>query len=93
MYTGVGQMDKLGSIRKLNNRSVSKIWRNNMDGDLSVCNMINGTDTTIFPPRIPTDSLYIYSTDICRYFEFDIGCVCVCDFKKIRIDCFFFSGR
>lgn len=28
---------------------------------------INGTDTTIFPPRVPTDFLYIFSTDICRY--------------------------
>lgn len=67
MYTGVGQMDKLGEIRKLNNRPNTKFWRNNMNGDLSVCNMINGTDATIFRPRIPTDALAIYSTDICRY--------------------------
>lgn len=74
MYTGVGQMDKLGLIRKLNNRPFSKIWRNNMNGDLSVCNMVNGTDTTIFPPRVPTDALYIYSTDICRYSSIGFDC-------------------
>lgn len=76
MYTGVGQMDKLGLVRKLNNRRTTKIWRNNMDGGLSVCNMINGTDSTIFPPRIPADSLYLYATDICRYIliDFDFDC-------------------
>lgn len=67
MHTGVGEIDKLGEVRKLNNQPNIKIWRNNVNGELSVCNMVNGTDSTIFPPRIPTSSLYIYSTDICRY--------------------------
>lgn len=68
MYTGVDDMDKLGTIRKWEKQTSTKFWRNNKDGGVSVCNLVNGTDSTIFAPRIPKDALYIYATDICRYF-------------------------
>lgn len=69
MYTGVGDMDKLGTIRRWENQESTKFWRNSKNGGPSMCNMINGTDATIFAPRAPKESLYIYATDICRYWN------------------------
>lgn len=67
MYTGVGDITKLGLIRSWKKKQTIKTWLNNPDGKLSVCNMINGTDTTVYAPRIkPNTYQDIFSTDICR---------------------------
>ncbi|KAJ4443736.1 hypothetical protein ANN_05514, partial [Periplaneta americana] len=62
-----------------NNRNLGEIEDWNGDTELSVwagaeCNMINGTDSTIFPPFwTPNDKLYIFVADVCRslYAEFE----------------------
>lgn len=62
-----------------NNRNLGEIEDWNGETELSVwagaeCNMINGTDSTIFPPFwTPNDKLYIFVTDVCRslYAEFE----------------------
>lgn len=67
MYTGVGEIDKLGLIRKWNKKKSIKTWLNATDGGVSVCNMINGTDTTVFAPHIqPEGHKDIFAADICR---------------------------
>lgn len=68
MYTGVDNIDKLGIIRKWNKKNTIQTWLNTSSGHTSICNMINGTDTTIFPPHVQS-TLHkdIFSTDICRY--------------------------
>lgn len=68
MYTGVEEIDKLGLIRKWQKRQTIRNWLNATNGGLSTCNMINGTDTTVFAPRVkPEGFQYIFATDICRY--------------------------
>lgn len=67
MHTGVGQIEKLGEIIKWNRKRTIKTWLNATNGGLSTCNMINGTDTTVYAPHIKAySSLYIFSVDICR---------------------------
>lgn len=68
MHTGVGDMSKLGQILSWNRHSTVQTWLNRTDGGASTCNMINGTDTTVFSPhKAPHGTEYIFSTDICRY--------------------------
>lgn len=67
MYTGVGEIDKLGLIRKWQKHRTIKTWLNSTNGNPSICNMINGTDTTIYPPNIKSRGFKdIFATDICR---------------------------
>lgn len=68
MYTGVGDISKLGKIVSWNRHDTIKTWKSTDTGRTSVCNMINGTDTTIFAPhRKPGGYEDIFSTDICRW--------------------------
>jgi len=61
IYRGNENSKQLGSIAKYNNASKLTFW----SGDS--CNMINGTDATLFPPNVQKhEKLYIYSTDLCR---------------------------
>lgn len=67
IYTGVDNMDKLGVIRKWQKKRTIKTWLNQSNGATSICNMINGTDDTIYPPKVkPKGFQSIFSTDICR---------------------------
>ena len=45
------------------------VWDDDDDGRKSFCNMINGSDATAYPPfqkGQKGDSVFIFSTDICR---------------------------
>ncbi|XP_055324872.1 sensory neuron membrane protein 2 [Sitodiplosis mosellana] len=67
IHSGVGDIEKLGAIRKWNNRHAIKAWMNATDGGKSTCNFINGTDSTVYAPHIkPNAYLDIFATDICR---------------------------
>lgn len=67
MYTGVGDISKLGRIKAWKKRSTIKTWHNKKDGSTSVCNMINGSDSTVYPPFLkPEGYLESFQTDVCR---------------------------
>ncbi|XP_031619587.1 sensory neuron membrane protein 2 [Contarinia nasturtii] len=67
IHTGVGDITKLGLIRQWNKQKILKTWLNSKDGKTSTCNIINGTDTTVFAPHIKSNGfLYIFAADICR---------------------------
>ncbi|XP_045458353.1 sensory neuron membrane protein 2-like [Melitaea cinxia] len=43
---------------------------NESDGEPSICNLVRGTDTGIFPPFVDTEKpIYGFNTDICRVVE------------------------
>lgn len=47
-------------------KEILEVWQEN-----STCNIIRGTDSTIFPPSLTKDSLiYIFVPDICGYILF-----------------------
>lgn len=60
---GIEEVLDIGQIITWNNRTHLQNW-----GGES-CNLVKGTDSTIFRPRLDeddADSIYIYNTDICR---------------------------
>lgn len=70
MHTGKGDISKLTEIQKIDDQPSIQIWLNNTEGDLSICNMINGTDGSSYAPFMQhRKPLYIYSSDICRSVE------------------------
>ncbi|XP_021340100.1 lysosome membrane protein 2-like [Mizuhopecten yessoensis] len=63
IFTGsdVQGVDKFNIIDKWNSKTSLGYW------NTTLCDMINGTDGTMFPPFVEkSDRLYIFSTDICR---------------------------
>ncbi|XP_075260604.1 lysosome membrane protein 2-like [Convolutriloba macropyga] len=62
IYTGKGDdNDKRGIVEKWDNLTALTFWYSD------TCNMINGTDGTIFPVDVPKDErLYVFNTQICR---------------------------
>ncbi|XP_063697409.1 sensory neuron membrane protein 2 isoform X2 [Culicoides brevitarsis] len=65
--TGYRDPLKTGKIEFWNGHSSLKNWLNNPGGSTSICNMINGTDASSFPPfRKRDEDLFIFSSDICR---------------------------
>ncbi|RZC37537.1 sensory neuron membrane protein 2-like, partial [Asbolus verrucosus] len=68
LYTvkrGIQNIQTLGHIVKLNNSTRTNFWQRL--GPNSVCDKVEGTDSTLYPPEISRDSVFkIYSTDICR---------------------------
>ncbi|KAL3880575.1 hypothetical protein ACJMK2_032806 [Sinanodonta woodiana] len=61
IFTGIVDEPRFGVIDRWNGLRNLSYWTTDQ------CNMINGTDGTIFPPFIDkSDVLYIFSTDICR---------------------------
>lgn len=69
VYTGVGDIKKLGVIKRWQRKSSTKFWPNASDGRTSVCNMINGTDSSQYEPLIDNPSdvvMHIFINDICR---------------------------
>lgn len=67
MYTGVDDIKKLGQIKAWKKRSTLKNWPNRKDGKTSVCNMINGSDSTINPPFLkPEGYSDAFQSDACR---------------------------
>ncbi|EFA01368.1 sensory neuron membrane protein 2 [Tribolium castaneum] len=60
---GLTNIEKLGHIVAWNDSLYTKFW-----GEGTTCSEVKGTDSTLYPPRVTTDSaFYIYSTDICRF--------------------------
>lgn len=60
IYTGVGDIKKLGLVDKWNGNSSLPFWR-------SYCNKINGSDGTIWHPFVDTSQrMYVFNTDVCR---------------------------
>lgn len=70
MHTGLRDPEKVLEIEKYDELDSLHVWLNSSTGYPSVCNMINGTDASAYPPfRRPGDSMYIFSADICRSVE------------------------
>ncbi|XP_055846378.1 sensory neuron membrane protein 2 isoform X1 [Episyrphus balteatus] len=70
VHTGRGDAIKLMEIQKLDEVNTLQTWLNSSDSETSICNLINGTDASAYPPfRQRGDSMYIFSADICRSVE------------------------
>ncbi|XP_032594528.1 sensory neuron membrane protein 2 isoform X2 [Drosophila grimshawi] len=71
VHTGKGDPMKVLEIQKLDDSHNLHVWLNGSnEGEASVCNQINGTDASSYPPfRQRGDSMYIFSADICRSVE------------------------
>ncbi|XP_075211459.1 sensory neuron membrane protein 2-like isoform X2 [Lycorma delicatula] len=66
---GRNNLTQLGQIKMYEEKVQLDIWPEN-----STCNIIHGTDSTVFPPFIKkTDSIYIFVPDVCgsMFAEFD----------------------
>ena len=58
---GIADNEKLGHIEEWNDKPSVENWL------ADSCNMLNGTDSTMFPPfRKPGNRLHIFVTDVCR---------------------------
>lgn len=67
MNTGYRDPLKTGKIEFWNGHNTLENWLNNPGGGISMCNRINGTDASSFPPfRQKDEDLYIFSADVCR---------------------------
>ncbi|XP_052846716.1 sensory neuron membrane protein 2 isoform X1 [Drosophila gunungcola] len=68
VHTGKGDPMRVLEIQKLDDSHNLQVWLNaSTEGETSVCNQINGTDASAYPPfRQRGDSMYIFSADICR---------------------------
>ncbi|XP_017053105.1 sensory neuron membrane protein 2 isoform X1 [Drosophila ficusphila] len=71
VHTGKGDPMRVLEIQKLDDNHNLQVWLNaSTEGETSVCNQINGTDASAYPPfRQRGDSMYIFSADICRSVE------------------------
>ena len=70
MILGKGDATKVLEIQKLDDSRNLQVWLNSSDGETSMCNQINGTDASSYPPfRKRGDSMFIFSADICRSVE------------------------
>uniref|UniRef100_A0A336K3W5 Sensory neuron membrane protein 2 n=1 Tax=Culicoides sonorensis TaxID=179676 RepID=A0A336K3W5_CULSO len=66
--TGYRDPLKTGKIEFWKGHNTLENWLNNPGGSTSMCNKINGTDASSFPPfRQKDEDLYIFSADVCRY--------------------------
>lgn len=75
IYRGLNDHNDLGRIISYNRSTSFPYWVNdlvvNQDGEqveqVSVCNMINGTDSGIYAPLLDSSQhIYAINTDICR---------------------------
>ncbi|CAH0716728.1 unnamed protein product, partial [Brenthis ino] len=68
---GIADANELGIISTYNGSAYLQNWINQTESEApSVCNMINGTDSGIFPPFVNRDkSIFALNTDICRSAE------------------------
>ncbi|XP_055380715.1 sensory neuron membrane protein 2 [Condylostylus longicornis] len=68
--TGIENIENIMKIKKWNAKSYLNTWLNVVSNETmkpSICNMINGTDASLFAPfHKKGDSMYIFSSDICR---------------------------
>lgn len=58
----------LGKIMTWNGYNNLQIWPNKRNGQESICNMVNGSDGTVFRPyQQPNQKIYSYTSDVCRF--------------------------
>ncbi|XP_013144918.1 PREDICTED: sensory neuron membrane protein 2-like isoform X3 [Papilio polytes] len=70
VHRGINNPEDLGRTISLNGSSQFHYWIDEEEGKPSVCNMINGTDASIYNPFVDnTKSLFGINTDICRSVE------------------------
>nr|CAD7452073.1 unnamed protein product [Timema tahoe] len=62
---GLSDPQNLGRIVEYEGRKDLKVWSQN------TCNMINGTDASIFPPSLTDSDIYIFSPACCRSLSFE----------------------
>jgi len=67
IFTGVGDVSKLGTIVTFNNKTTEDIWFKSEEDDGSECNSIKGSDGSLFPPFVTKNqTFYIYNKEMCR---------------------------
>ncbi|XP_073836371.1 sensory neuron membrane protein 2 isoform X2 [Musca autumnalis] len=67
VHTGKDDPMRVLEIQKLDDNHHLQVWLNATESETSTCNQINGTDASSYPPfRQRGDSMYIFSSDICR---------------------------
>ena len=67
IFTGVGDVSKLGKIVTFNNKTEEDIWPTSEENDASECNAIRGSDGSLFPPFVTKNqTFYIYNKEMCR---------------------------
>nr|CAD7431432.1 unnamed protein product [Timema monikensis] len=62
---GLSDPQNLGRIVEYEGREDLDVWSQD------TCNMINGTDASIFPPSLTDSNIYIFSTFCCRSMSFE----------------------
>ncbi|XP_022244207.1 lysosome membrane protein 2-like, partial [Limulus polyphemus] len=83
VYTGSQGVENFALVETWKNKSSLSFWHS------KYCNMINGTDGSMFPPFLDkSDTLYIFTTDLCRslYLWFEQ------ETKVLGIDAYRFTG-
>ncbi|CAB3259060.1 unnamed protein product [Arctia plantaginis] len=76
VFRGLNDHRRLGEIITFNQSSYLSYWDDDTVSEVqegpqvSVCNMINGTDASVYAPLVDTDKpVYALNTDICRSVE------------------------
>lgn len=73
VFRGLNDHRRLGEIITFNQSPYLTYWLNDtvneaQEPQVSVCNMINGTDASIFAPLVDTNKpIYALNTDVCRW--------------------------
>lgn len=64
---GINDVNQLGRLQKWNGEDRFKYWGNPRSIDNDKCNVVRGTDGTVYPPEITTDKTFdIFQSDVCR---------------------------
>lgn len=67
VFTGSGSIIKTTTINQFQKHKTVDFWKNSDKNKISVCNLINGTDSGSYPPLTEKyQTLTIYNSDICR---------------------------
>ena len=76
IFTGLGDVSKLGTIVTFNNKTEEDIWPRSDEDDGQECNSIRGSDGSLFPPFVSKNqTFYIYNKEMCRSLalQFSVG--------------------
>ncbi|XP_059059710.1 sensory neuron membrane protein 2 [Achroia grisella] len=72
VYRGIEDVHDVARIIRYNNLPFFQYWLNPNPGEISVCNMINGTDSGLYNPFMTKDKpIYAINPDICRSIRLD----------------------
>ena len=65
IFTGLGDVSKLGTIVTFNNKTEEDIWPRSDEDDGQECNSIRGSDGSLFPPFVSKNqTFYIYNKEM-----------------------------